>query len=741
MGRKWFRTMFSVALAVCLMGNTVSAGELGTPETEETHEAVTDNSNTEAMDVSAGDAVQEYTAEIPAVGAATGLTYTVEGDTVTITGEGACWTYGSKIENAIKNAKHVVFRDCKIQGSMSKAFAECENLLSINLSGLDTSAVTNMRGMFYDCFALKNLDVSNLNTSQVTDMGQMFYNCIGLTSLNVRGLDTSRLTSMEGMFWNCSGVTSLDVSGFDTSNVTDMGWLFFCCSSLTSIDVSGFNTSRVTNMEGMFTSCSELRSLDVKSFDTSQVTSMEGMFGECSSLTSLDVSGFDTSQVTGMNAMFACCSELTSLDLSGFDTSQVTDMGEMFFECSNLTSLNLRGFNTSQVKYMEGMFTSCSKLTSLDVKGFDTSQVKNMKEMFYKCSKLRSLDVKGFDTSQVTSMAGMFSECSSLASLDLSGFNTSIVSEMNGMFYKCSGLTSLNVSGFDTYQLSSLEPIFEGEEYSNKGIFESCTNLKTLDLSSFDLHRVPAGDKGLERMLSGCFLKELRTPKEMSSGCSIPLGRGYQTPTQVITDTLTPEFAGTTLTVNNPVEETFADVQAGAWYVLAVQYAYDNGIMTGKTATTFAPNASLTRAEFTTVLYSQAGKPSVTYRPIFKDVEQGAWYSSPVLWAYDKGIVSGYTNGCFGTSDKITREQLALMMYKYAQMKGYDTTADADILSSFSDEAAISSWARGAIQWAASQGIMSGKGKGADGKPMLDPKGNATRAECAAMIKKLFTMD
>ena len=189
------------------------------------------------------------------------------------------------------------------------------------------------------------------------------------------------------------------------------------------------------------------------------------------------------------------------------------------------------------------------------------------------------------------------------------------------------------------------------------------------------------------------------------------------------------------------VEDIFDDVDTGAWYVSAVQYAYDNGIMTGKTAATFAPNDNLTRAEFATVLYSQAGKPTVTYQLVFQDVARGAWYTSSVLWAYDNGIVSGYANGSFGTSDKITREQLALMMYKYAQTKGYDTTVDDSILSSFSDEAAISSWARKAIQWATSHGIMSGKGKGADGKPMLDPKGNATRAECAAMIKKLFTME
>ena len=194
-------------------------------------------------------------------------------------------------------------------------------------------------------------------------------------------------------------------------------------------------------------------------------------------------------------------------------------------------------------------------------------------------------------------------------------------------------------------------------------------------------------------------------------------------------------------TPTQPVEEKFTDVQSGAWYVSAVQYAYDNGIMGGKSETIFAPEANLTRAEFATVLYSQSGKPAVTYRPVFKDVEEGAWYSNPVLWAYDNGIVSGYANGNFGTSDNITREQLALMMYKYAKTKGYDTTAESGMLQKFSDEARISTWAREAIQWAASHGIMSGKGNGADGKPLLDPQGNATRAECAAMMKKMLTMN
>ena len=561
MKRKLFKTMFSVALAVCLMGNTVSASELGITETEEVSEFEIEDSAVETVDVSAGDAaqehaveeytVEEYTEEVPVEGAATGLTYTVEGDTVTITGEGECWTYGSEIKKAIDNAKNVVFRDCKIRGSMKYAFSSCDNLQQgIDMSGLDTADVTSMESLFSSCINLQNLNLS------------------------------------------------------------------------------GLNTSNVTNMSNMFSGCMNLKSLDLRDFDTSKVKNMYGMFERCRSL--------------------------TSLNLDGFDTSQVTDMGNMFHECIALTDLNINGFNTAKV-------------------------------------------------------AG---------------------TDMDGMFYCCSSLTSLDLSSFDTSNITTVYTLFGG-----------CSKLTYLDLSSFDLSKIPADDFGLQTMLTACPLQEIRTPKILPAGCSILLGHDYRTPVGAITDTLTPEFAGTTLTLYIPVDEQFTDVPTGAWYVSAVQYAYDNGIMTGKTATNFAPNANLTRAEFATVLYSQAGKPAVTYRPIFKDVAQGAWYTSSVLWAYDNGIVSGYANGSFGTSDKITREQLALMMYKYAQTKGYDTTADDSILSSFSDEAAISSWARKAIQWATSHGIMSGKGNGADGKPMLDPKGNATRAECAAMIKKLFTME
>ena len=106
-----------------------------------------------------------------------------------------------------------------------------------------------------------------------------------------------------------------------------------------------------------------------------------------------------------------------------------------------------------------------------------------------------------------------------------------------------------------------------------------------------------------------------------------------------------------------------------------------------------------------------------------------------MLWAAEKGITSGYPNGKFGVNDKITREQIAKMLYDYAKMKGYNVTKDLSTLDRFADKGRINSWAKDALAWAVSQGIMSGS---ADESPKLNPKNNATRAECASMVKKLF---
>ena len=226
--------------------------------------------------------------------------------------------------------------------------------------------------MFSGCSNLTTLDVSGWNTSQVTNMRSMFNGCSKLITLDVSGWDTSRVTNMYSMFQDCSSLTTLDVSKWNTSLVTNMGSIFGGCRSLTTLDVSGWGTSQVTNMGWMFKNCASLKTLDVSNWSTGKVTSMDSMFSRCNSLTTLDVSNWNTSKVTGMNNMFYNCSNLTTLDLSGWDTSQVTDMGYMFYKCSKLTTIYIgSNWSTSNVTSSSGMFNNCTKLPNFDASAID----------------------------------------------------------------------------------------------------------------------------------------------------------------------------------------------------------------------------------------------------------------------------------------------------------------------------------------------------------------------------------
>ena len=174
----------------------------------------------------------------------------------------------------------------------------------------------------------------------------------------------------------------------------------------------------------------------------------------------------------------------------------------------------------------------------------------------------------------------------------------------------------------------------------------------------------------------------------------------------------------------------FTDVTEGTWYYDAVRYAYGNDLMAGTSATTFSPNLTTTRGMIVTILYRLEGSPTASTAPAFTDVPDGQWYSDAVAWAATNNIVGGYGNGLFGPDDPITREQLAAILYRYAQYKSYDTTASDD-LSRYTDLGQLSEWAQEAVAWANSEGIISGTS--AD---TLAPKDSATRAQAAAMMMR-----
>ncbi|EAC9870974.1 BspA family leucine-rich repeat surface protein [Listeria monocytogenes] len=271
--------------------------------------------------------------------------------------------YGSGIEK-------VIIRDNNYPTAPSLLttegmFKNCSNLMEVDLSGLDTSAVTTMWDMFSSCRVLEELDVSHFNTSSVTNMSYMFYDNRNLEVLDVSNLDTSSVTNMYAMFEDCTSLEELDVSNFDTSSVTDMYRVFNGCEKLKKLDVSNFDTSSATAMVQMFRNCSALEKLDVSNFNTSLVTDMRAMFAGCTSLEALDVSNFDTSSVTNMAAMFSDNEKLEELDLSTFDTSSVTNMGTMFKNCTALKSLFLDNF--THAASSTDMFTGTTSLSYLFV--------------------------------------------------------------------------------------------------------------------------------------------------------------------------------------------------------------------------------------------------------------------------------------------------------------------------------------------------------------------------------------
>ena len=179
----------------------------------------------------------------------------------------------------------------------------------------------------------------------------------------------------------------------------------------------------------------------------------------------------------------------------------------------------------------------------------------------------------------------------------------------------------------------------------------------------------------------------------------------------------------------------FGDLTAAAWYHDGVHYCLENGLMRGVSGGKFLPDGSTTRAQLVTVLWRLEGSPETTGAVRFGDTAGGAWYTEAVRWAAGCGVVKGYDNGCFGPNDAVTREQMAAILYRYAQHKGYDVSAgeDTNILS-FDDAFAVSEYAIPAMQWACGSGMVHGIAR--DGGMLLAPRDTTTRAQAATLIMR-----
>lgn len=385
--------------------------------------------------------------------------------------------------NGFGNMKEATIKIKHATGSASYMFNGCTNLVSLDVSGFNTSGITSMQEMFYNCQSLKTLDLSSFDTGNVTNMLYLFWNCKSLESINLGQWNTSKVTNMNYMFSNCNSLKQIDVSNWDVSNVTQMTNMFKFCYQLEEIDLSKWNVSKVINMQSMFYHCSSLKTLDLSGFETSKLTSAYSMFEGCSSLEEIKLGKFNTSKVNDFSNFFDGCSSLKSLDLSNLDTSAAISFSRMFSNCSSLEEIDLSNFNTSKVTTMYGMFYGCSSLSTLDLSGFDTSAVTNMGEMFNTCSNLKSVDLSSFDTSKVVYMYYMFNNCTKLEKLDLSNFKTDKLSSsyINEFMSGCIMLKEIKTipNLASSYNIALPFEMKDGEENKYtalpKGLTESIT--------------------------------------------------------------------------------------------------------------------------------------------------------------------------------------------------------------------------------------------------------------------------
>lgn len=534
--------------------------------------------------------------------------------------------------DSITSAK---IKDGVVAATTFRMFRDCSRLISVDLSGLDTSKVTEMgredtweSGMFSGCTRLAYLDVSSLDTSNVTSMGCMFKDCSSLTSLDLSTFDTSNVVDMNSMFAGCTKLTSLDLSGFDTSKVTNMGskssrtsaGMFEGCSSLASLDLSSFDTSKVTDMSRMFCGCTKLTSLDLSRFDTSKVTCMDGMFWDCSGLFSLDLSGFDTSSVTSMAAMFCGCSLLAPVNLSGFNTSKVTNMSYLFSFCSSLASLDLSGLDTSEVEDMTHMFLGCSELTTLDLTSFDTSMAKSMDYMFYDCSSLKSVSL-----SQKFSFTGrgITRLCKLPKPLEKKGYTGLWVSSTDGMTYAPDEIPNYMAA---TYTAQIAFPDVDYSDWYGDAIsFVSAKGLITGYTDGEKAGFFGVGDT-LTRAQFATILWRNACPDEYAA---------YDPKTAVDTTGI----------------EGSAD---GMYYTAAANWAVANGYITGidnlDGTFDFAADKPVSFEQMITILSRITATPDEVAASrgdlsTFVDGDMASsWSRNPLAWAHDLGLVEGYND-------------------------------------------------------------------------------------------------
>lgn len=429
----------------------------------------------------------------------------------------------------------VAFEGTVAPANSSGLLAGLNRAVSIDLSGLDTSASTNLSALLSGCNALTTVDLSGLDTSRAESLAGMFENCGSLAALDLSSFNTAHATNFTSMFSGCSTLTSLDISGFDASRAASMSSMFSGCNALSQVTVgkafsfkgssstvkTELPSSRVngrsdwysTNEEAWF-DADEIAASHNNVFtqyrkdysaplvdpsepagpDDPSQEAASGTIGTCP--WSLDEKGAlviesgalpdISSQTTLPWASYA--SRVKSVSFDGQVAAGRTLVG-LFKDLSFATSINLKGLDTSKATSLASLFSGCRSLQSVDLSPLDGSNAADLSDMFRGCSSLRSIDLAGFNTARVTSTANMFYGCAMLKSFDLAALDLRSNATLSGMFANCTALESVSFSGADLSRVTRMDALFSG-----------CSSLAGIDFADADLSRVTRMDS----LFSGC---------------------------------------------------------------------------------------------------------------------------------------------------------------------------------------------------------------------------------------------